>query len=213
VFKRFVDDVVSELKKADHNDTKIQEAHEEFLRFYNQDMVRHFITLQQQAQTVKDRYYLLLKKAATEMTNEFRILSGKVDDAMIQLDDYPAVLNEQNRKKLNDLNQYCSARIIKEPVLEYTITCNNCGFSLADILNYTALAPNKENELLVIKNSFKAEDLNPDTPNTANTPRKIKLSVKSQKMTVGEYRKVLSGHLQTLAGMNDSDEIELDIDT
>ena len=215
VFKRFIEEVVSELKKADRTDNSIQEAHEEFNRLYKQDMVKNFGSLQQQVQIVKDCYYKLIKNAAAGMSHEYQLLCGKVDAALRTLKGYPAELNVQNQKKLDELKRYCSDRVIKEPVLEYAITCRNCGYSLSDILNYTALAPNKESDLLIIQSSFIAEAPKPDTPTAPNEPklpRKMKLNISGQKMTVGEYRKVLSGQLQSLAGMNDADEIELEID-
>ena len=214
-FKRFIEEVVSELKKADRTDSTIKEAHEEFNRLYKQDMVKNFGSLQQQVQIVKDSYYKLIKNAAAGMSHEYQLLSGKIDAALRTLKGYPADLNVQNQRKLDELKCYCSDRIIKEPVLEYAITCKNCGYSLSDILNYTALAPTKDNELLILQSSFITEAPKPDapaTPDTPKKPRKVKLSVHSQKMTAGEYRKVLSGQLQSLAGLNDSDEIELEIE-
>jgi len=215
-FKRFIEEVSSELKKADRTDNSIQEAHGEFNRLYKQDMVKHFGSLQQQVQVVKDGYYKLIKNAAAGMSHEYRLLSGKVDAALRILNGYPAELNVQNKKKLDELKRYSSDRIIKDPVLEYAITCKNCGYSLSDILNYTELAPNKENELLIIQSSFITEVPKPE-PNTAGapapkTPRKVKLSIRGQKMTVGAYRKVLSNQLQSLTGMSDLDEIELEIE-
>jgi len=106
-------------------------------------------------------------------------------------------------------------------VLEYAITCKSCGYSLSDILNYTALAPTKDNELLILQSSFITEAPkpepdtgggSPDQPPAPKQPRKVKLSVSSQTMTAGEYRKVLSGQLQSLTGLSDADEIELDIE-
>lgn len=214
-FKRFIEEVVSELKKADRTDNSIMEAHEEFNRLYKQDMVKHFGSLQQQVQIIKDSYYKLIKNAAAGMSHEYQLLSGKVDVALGLLKGYPTELNVQSQKKLDELKRYCSDRVIKDPVLEYAITCKNCGYSLSDILNYTALAPTKDNELLILKSSFIAEAPKPDTttaPNEPKLPRKMKLNISGQKMTVGEYRKVLSGQLQSLAGMNDADEIELEID-
>jgi len=214
-FKRFIEDVGSELKKADRTDSTIQEAHEEFKRLYKQDMVKNFGSLQQQVQIVKDSYYKLLKNAAAGMSHEYQLLSGKVDAALRSLKKYPAELNIQNQKKLEELKRYCSDRIIKEPVLEYTITCKNSGYSLSDILNYTALVPNKESELLILQSSFIAEAPKPDAPKLpteTKKPRKVKLNISKQKTTVGEYRRVLSKQLQSLAGMSDSDEIELEIE-
>ena len=214
-FKRFIEDVVSELKKADRSDRTIQEAHEEFNRLYKQDMVKNFGSLQQQVQLVKDSYYKLIKNAAAGMSHEYQLLCGKVDADIKAMKSYPAELNAGNQKKLYELQRYCSERVVKEPVLEYSITCRNCGYSLSDILNYTALAPSKDNELLILKSSFIAEapkPHTPETPGTAKKPRKIKLCVSNQRMTVSAYRKILSAQLQSLAGLSDADEIELELE-
>lgn len=180
-------------------------------------MVKNFGSLQQQVQIVKDSYYKLIKNAAAGMSHEYLLLSGKVDAALRTLKGYPAELNVQNQRKLDELKRYCSERVIKEPVLEYAITCRNCGYSLSDILNYTALAPTKDNELLILQSSFIADAPRPEPGTGDGSPgshpsRKVKLSVSSPKMTVGEYRNLLSGQLKSLSGMNDADGIELEIE-
>lgn len=220
-FKRFIEEVVSELKKADRTDNSIQEAHEEFNRLYKQDMVKNFGSLQQQVQIVKDSYYKLIKNAAAGMSHEYQLLSGKVDAALRILKGYPAGLNVQNQKKLDELKRYCSDRVIKEPVLEYAITCKNCGYSLSDILNYTALAPTKDNELLIIQSSFIAEALKPepdtggapDQPPAPKKPRKVRFQLTSKVMTVQEYKSLLTAQLTSLAAARPDEEIELDIET
>lgn len=211
-FKRFIEEVSGELKKADRTDSTIQEAHEEFKRLYKQDMVKNFGSLQQQVQIVKDSYYKLIKNAAAGMSHEYQLLSGKVDAALRTLRGYPSELNVQNQKRLDELKRYCSDRIIKEPVLEYTISCKNCGYSLSDILNYTALAPNKENELLIIQSSFIAEAPNPEPP-APKKPRKVRFQVTSKVMTVQEYKSLLTAQLTSLAAARPDEEIELDIET
>ena len=221
-FKRFIEEVVGELKKADRTDNSIQEAHEEFSRLYKQDMVKNFGSLQQQVQIVKDSYYKLIKNAAAGMSHEYQLLSGKVDAALRILKGYPAELNVQNQKKLDELKRYCSDRVIKEPVLEYAITCKNCGYSLSDILNYTALAPTKDNELLILQSSFITEAPkpepdtgggSPDQPPAPKKPRKIRFQVTSKVMTVQEYKSLLTAQLTSLAAARPDEEIELDIET
>jgi len=220
-FKRFIEEVVSELKKADRTDNSIQEAHEEFNRLYKQDMVKNFGSLQQQVQIVKDSYYKLIKNAAAGMSHEYQLLSGKVDAALRILKGYPAGLNVENQKKLDELKRYCSDRVIKEPVLEYAITCKNCGYSLSDILNYTALAPTKDNELLIIQSSFIAEAPKPepdtggapDQPPAPKKPRKVRFQLISKVMTVQEYKSLLTAQLTSLAAARPDEEIELDIET
>lgn len=220
-FKRFIEEVASELKKADRTDSTIQEAHEEFVRLYNQDMVKNFGGLQQQVQVVKDNYYKLIKNAAAGMSHEYQLLSGKVDAALQTLKGCPADLNVQNQKKLDELKRYCSDRIIKEPVLEYTISCKNCGYSLSDILNYTALIPTKANELLIIQSSFIAEAPKPEPetgsgqeqPPAPKKPRKVRFQLASKIMTVQDYKSLLTAQLTSLAAARPDEEIELDIET
>ncbi|WPX40861.1 BREX system P-loop protein BrxC [Akkermansia sp. N21116] len=221
-FKRFIEEVVSELKKADRTDNSIKEAHEEFNRLYKQDMVKNFGSLQQQVQIVKDSYYKLIKNAAAGMSHEYQLLNGKVDAALRTLKGYPADLNVQNQRKLDELKRYCSGRIIKEPVLEYAITCKNCGYSLSDILNYTALAPTKDNELLILQSGFIAEAPkpepdtgggSPDQPPAPKKPRKVHFQVTSKVMTVQKYKSLLTSQLTSLAAARPDEEIELDIET
>ena len=218
-YMRFIEEVVSELKKADRSDNTIIEARDEFLRLYKQDMVKNFGNMQQQVQIVKDSYYKLIKNAAAGMSHEYQLLNGKVDAALRILKEYPPELNVQNQKKLDELRRYCSDRIIKEPVLEYAISCKNCGYSLSDILNYTALAPTKENELLIIQSSFVSEYPKPEPgtggnqPPTPKKPRKVRFQVTSKVMTVLEYKSLLTAQLRSLAAARSDEEIELDIET
>ena len=219
-WKRFIEEVTSELKKADLTDSTIQEAHIEFERLYKQDMVKNYGSLEQQVQIVKDSYFKLIKNAAARMSHEYQLLRGKVDAALKTLQEYPAEPNEQNRKKLNELKRYCSNRIIKEPLLEFSISCKKCGYSLSDILNYSALYPTKENELLILQSSFIKETPGPDQEKGGTTgqppqpkePRKVHFELNSKVMTVKEYKELLTAQLNYLAAANPDEEIELDID-
>lgn len=218
-FKRFIEEVTTELKKADRTDNRILEAHDEFSLLYKQDMVKNFSNLQQQVQIVKDNYYKLLKHAAAGMSHEYQLLDGKVDAALRTLKGYQAELNVQNQKGLDELKRYCSDRVIEEPALEYAITCKKCGYSLSDILNYTALAPTKENELLIIQSSFivESQKTEPTTSGdehpTPKKPRKVHFQVASKFMTVQEYKSLLTAQLTLLAAARPDEEIELDIET
>lgn len=215
--KRFIESVVAELKKAGRTDNGIQEAHDEFLRLYTQDMVKNFAQLQQQAQAVKDGYFKLLKTAASGMSHEYQVLNGKVDTALRTLKNYPADLNVGNLRKLEDLKGYCAARTIDEPSLDFSITCKTCGYSFSDILNYIALAPTKEHELVLIQSSFidesPASEVDDTEPTTPKAPRKIKLQIPSHAMSVQEYKTLLSAQLSALAAANPNEQIEIAVET
>jgi hypothetical protein len=210
-YKRFIEAVTTELKKADQSDDGILEAHDEFIRLYKQDMVNNYTQLQQQAQIVKDSYFKLLKHAASGMTHEYQILEGKVDAGLRDLKkDYPVELNEQNLNKLNDLKHYCLDRIVTEPSLEFSITCKNSGYSLSDVLNYTALVSAKEHELRMIQTRFISEA--PEKYEVPKQPRKIHLRIPVRVMKVQAYRSLLMEQLSALAAANPDEEIEIDIE-
>jgi len=218
-YKRFIEDVTNELKKANRSDVPIEDATEEFNRLYNQDMVKNFGNMQQQVQIVKDGYYKMMKKAASNMTHEYEMLNGKVDAAIKKLKNYPAELNQSNQKKLNELQHYCNVRIINDPVLNQSISCENSGYSLSDILNYTQLARVKEQDLIIIETSFVSEAPQPE-PKTDDEgqpvpkkPRKIKVPITNKIMTVQEYKSLLTNQLAILSTARPDEEIELDIDT
>ena len=225
-FKRFVEDVRNELNKADRTDKNIEEAHEEFNRLFKQDMVKNFASLQQQVQIVKDAYYKLIKTAAAGMSHEYQLLSGKIDAVLRDLKNhYPAGPNVQIQSKIDTLKSYANKRTISDVILEYGITCSKCGFSLSDILNYTAQAPLKENELAILQSGFISEipkpeiTLQPNSPESVpvsapapKKPRKVTLSISKRIMTVQEYKLLLTSQLTALAAAKPDDEIELEIE-
>lgn len=214
-YKRFIEAVEAELKKADRSDNDIQEAEKEFARLYAQDMVANLSKLQQQAQTVKDRYFKLLKLAAAAMTNTYQMVGIKVAAAMKDLkDNYPADLNTLNLSKLQTLKKYCADRVIAEPEIEFSITDKNSGYSLSDMLNYAALAGNKESELLLIQADFRKEEghkIKEGDTDKPKPPRKIHLQIPCKEMTVQEYKSLLKSHLNTLSEALPGDTIEIEI--
>ena len=219
--KRFIESVIAELKKAERTDQHIDDAYAEFMRLYQQDMIKNFAQLQQQAQEVRDSYFKFMKNAASGMSHKYQVLENKVDAAIHQLKLYPADLNSLNQNKLNELKQYCSARTLNEPNPEFSITCTKCGYSLSDILNYTELAPNKEHELLIVQSSFISEAPEPEPEIKTETetiilppvaPRKIKLQVQNKFMTVQDYKTLLTSQLSALASARPEEKIELTVE-
>ena len=145
------------------------------------------------------------------MTNEYQLLEGKVAAALHDLKkNYPAELNQQSQSKLDSLQRYCSDRIVPEPSLEFSITCKKSGFSLSDVLNYTALVPSKDHELLMIQAGFVREV--PEKTKTPKQPRKIHWQIPGKVMKVQEYKTLLMAQLSNLAAAQPDEEIEIDID-
>ena len=119
---------------------------------------------------------------------------------------YPAEINTQSTSKLASLLSYCNGKIVNSVRLEYHIECQDSKFSLSDIINYIALAQTKHLELEMIKGGFIKT---PPPPPDPNNPKKIQLVISKKIMTVGEYRRILATQIQGMAGMPNSDEVEV----
>jgi len=213
-YQRFIGAVDAELKKANQSDLAIEDAGKEFKWLYTQDMVANFTQLQQQSQIVKDRYFKLLKNAASAMTNLYQMLEAKVAAALKDLRaNYPADLNQHNLSKLENLQQYCADRRVAEPEIGFSVTDKNSGYSLSDMLNYSALAASKESELLLIQSDFRVrgKDIIVDGPDTPEPARRIRLQIPGKEMSVQEYKEVLQKHLGVISAARPGDTIEIEI--
>ena len=224
-FKRFITDVVAELKKSDRSSADIQDASDEFTRLYTHDMVKNLGALQQQAQEIKDSYFKLTKNAAEGMNQKHQQLHASVDKALRDLEgNYPPEPNKLNLCKIKNLQKYCQDRIIDDLSLNYSISCEHCGFSLSDIQNYTALVPTKETELQILIAGFISATTPPPggpaggpDPKVAPTPaprppRKVILHVSKSVMSVQDYKALLTTQLTSLANANPNETIELEVE-
>lgn len=215
-FKSFAQEVVGELSKADKTNDTIAEAQVEFNALYQKDLVSNFATLQELAQNIKDEYFKLMKSDVAIMKANYQALRAKVVQAQQELSAYPAELNIHNTKKLQDLHSYCSKRIVPLVKMEYSIECKSCNYSLSEVLNYIQLVPTKESDLMITQNSFVKVAPPPPppagTPPKPKEPKRVSLHIANTKMSVGEYRMLLTTQLQALAGSSDDEQIELTID-
>ena len=211
-FKRFVDAVKNELSKADITNIVITKNAEIFEIGMAKDVIENFTDIQKVAQGIKDEYYLLMSANAKTMAKHYTELKTEIVAAQSDLDkNYPADLNKENTSKLKSLAEYCTSKIVADVRLEYHISCQDCNYSLTDILNYIALAPSKESELQIIKNSFVKEAPKPPKPGEPKTAKKIQFTLSKKIMKASEYRALLAAQIQGIAGMNSDDEIELTI--
>ena len=211
-YHRFASQVVTELNKADKNNNEITDNYSEFNDLYSKDIVSNITKLEQLAQTIKDAYFKLMKDSAAVMTSNYQSLKSKVDIAFSALKKYPLELNVQNEKKLQDLKLYADSRIVKDLKLEYSIECQNCHFTLSEIMNYIELAPSKDADLMMIQNSFVQEAPKPEESGKPKEPKKVRLNITNKVMTVKEYRVLLSNQLKLLAGAGDDEQVEINID-
>ena len=137
-------------------------------------------------------------------------LIDKAQDVIEEIAYYPEDLNTNNRIKAEGILKYAEQKINTKLELGKSIQCKNCNMSLSEMQNSIALIPSKETELTLIQNSIVKEKKKPD-PEKKKVPKKIELSI-PRKMTVKEYRKILSLQLQQLSGLDDNETVEIDVE-
>jgi hypothetical protein len=211
-YRRFVESVNDEFEKAGKFNTEVEEHTKAFEEAIDRDVIQHFTDIQTSAQAIKDIYFNLMSTNAKKMNELYSPQLTKVEDALTDLNNnYPAELNRENSKKLYNLKSFCTTKIIEKVSLEYHITCKLSKYSLTDILNYIALAPTKVTELDVIVGSFVKEAPVPATPGQPKEPKKLKLTIAKNVMTVSEYKKILQAQLQAMSGLKDDDEVDVNL--
>lgn len=213
-FDSFLQSVANELDKAGMKDETIASAIGRYEELKQNSIVNQFGELQQQAQKVKDAYYRLMVAAAQKMTAEYQALLPDIHAARKELQAYPEALNRSAARELHSLEEYAQNRIVNEVRPEYQITCKLCHFSLSDMLNYFELADSKKAGLMVIKNSFVKEKTQPvpvqeGKAEQPRAPRKLQLEIPKPEMTVKAYRDLLAQQLQSIAGMDNDDLVEI----
>ena len=219
-YKSFAESVENELKKAVESDQSITQAAQDLQQLFTDDPVKNFTQIGQQRQIIKDAYFKMMVTAAEGMSKGYNALKSKVEIAIKDLaKNYPADANHANKTALEVLDTLCSKRIMGDPEIDRSVSCDKTGYSLSDILNYTQLLPMKETELQVIQNSFRkitanntAEKGHEPTEPVNSGPRKISFELPSKFLTVKDYRAILLKQITALASSSDDEEIELDID-
>lgn len=216
-FKIFAEDVKRELEKAGQNNKIINEKYETLINLFNKEVEANFSEIQQLAQSIKDEYFSLMKSIAEKMSEKYSKLKIEAENAKKELlINYPEELNESNIRKIDNLIDYFNKRIVNKINIDFQINCKNCNFTLSDMVNFTDLSTQRSNELIVIKASFIKEKSTPYSIDNSNKvmiePKKIKIKFENKIITVNEYRNILTQHLQTIAGMDNEEKIELILD-
>ncbi len=211
-YNRFVTAVKSELSKANITNAIVASNAENFDKAMAKDVIDNYTDIQKAAQAIKDEYYLLMKANAKKMADLYTTIKTNIVAAQADLaENYPAELNTQNTSSLKSLMEICTGRIINDVRLEYQVSCQDCNYSLTDILNYIDLAPNKDAELQILKSNFIKEVPKLATPGEPKQAKKIQFTVAKKVMKASEYRALLAAQIQGIAGMSNDDEIELTI--
>ena len=218
--KLFVDELKIELEKANASTSEFENSIERFTAIYSKSVVDNYKELLSEGQKLKDAYHALIVTANKKMSDAHGALRTAANATLAEIKKYPEELNRSLLVQVKAIADYADKRCNDTVSLDYTIKCSNCHLSLSEMINNTALAPQKLSELQVAGMSIVKEappapeptDDTDDSPSPTPVPKPPKrLSLKiSRQTTVGDFKKMLQLQLQQVAGMRDSDEIEID---
>ena len=217
--KRFVDDLKIELEKADASSEKFEEVIKVFESLYSKSVVDGYKEILAEGQELKDYYHALMVEANQKMSDAHEALHAAAKATISEINKYPEELNRGLLTQVQGIIDYASKRINGDVKLDYTIKCANCHFSLSEMNNYIVLFPQKLSELQVAEMSVVKEAPpapapmppgSPIPPPEPKVPKRLSLKI-SRQTTVGDFKKMLQVQLQQVAGMQDSDEIEIDL--
>lgn len=233
-YKSFVENVGQVLSKADRTSILIDNAVEEFFQIYNGNLVKGFNQLEAQVQIIKDEYFKLMTAATKEMSEKYQKIKIDTEAAKRELEGYPSKPNAINFEKLNKIIDLVDKRIVDTPSLNDSVSCSLTGYTLADVLNYSALAPKVSSDLAIIQASFITKEptvsevssptqveehpqvfegvSNESTPTTPKMPYKVTLSLQGRVMTVQEYKRLLTKQIRELANLDDELEVQIQIE-
>lgn len=220
-YHRFVGQVAQELNKATISAPTFEGTRQKFEELYQNHLVDKFSDLQSLAQSVKDEYFQLMKAENAAMSAKYTVLKTRAAVLLQKLANAPAAPNAANLRQAQALLDYAVQRIHDEVRLEFHIACQNSNFTLSEMRNYNQLAAQKETELLLIESNIVTKEPEPEpvyapgdtpAPPAPKTPRRIRLEVPKKQTTVKAYRALLASQLQALAGLDNDDPLEVDID-
>lgn len=223
--KRFVDELKIELGNANASTAGFDSSIQLFTDIYAKSVVDNFKELLAEGQMLKDAYHTLMVAANKEMSDAHGTLAAAAQTTLSEISKYPEELNRPLLAQVKGIADYADKRRNDTVTLDYTIKCSNCHFSLSDMINYTALVPQKMSELQVAEMSIVKEappapeptpppgpggSTAPTPPPLPKPPKRLSLKI-SRNTTVGAFKKMLQLQLQQVAGMQDSEEIEIDL--
>ena len=220
--KRFVDELKIELEKANVTSSEIQETIARFDEIYSSSVVEGYREILAEGQKLKDFYHTLMVDANKTASDANRELLAAATALIAEINGYPASLNRDLLRQVQCIKEYAEKRINEEVRLDYTIKCASCHFSLSEMITCTALAPQKLAELQVAAMSIvkevppapvpveesKSGEASPIPP--SKTLKRISLKI-ARTTTVGAFKQMLQLQLQQVAGMQESDQIEIDL--
>lgn len=221
----YIQDVKTDLLKANALDASVTDKMEEYEALLKTDITKAFAQLQQLAQEIKDKYHAKFKGLIDQYAVEFKKLQTKAEEIKLDIEALPNQLNAGILSEVKKVLTFAQQRAVSDLELDFSIVNKNSGFSYSEYATATALINQNDTHLEIQKASIIRTAPAPVTPPTTDgtdTPttqvqgsaapviRKIKTQIPTSKMTVVDYKAWLTKELQKVANAQPDDEIEFE---
>jgi len=201
-FRSFITHITTELDKlgGKYKDNPIFALEEEFTEKFNESVVNHYVFLEQTFQKIKDNYHSLMKEKHQEMSDIHGALKKQAENAIRKVKKVSEELNKDIITELTDISTYAKNHSCDDLKIEYEIACQNCHYSLNEIIT--------ANQSIELKRN-KIDQLLPriqyPSGGEKKEPRKISLTADTGEFTVEQYRKKLQDKLDRVKNLKDDD--------
>ena len=207
-YREFVQHIVIELKKLGgaYQNNPIFALQKEFDGKFDTALIENFDALKTIYQKIKDEYYRLMKAEHETMSAGHKELAGLSDQKMKQVQDVSADLNQELLAEIEEVKRYAQRHVCPELKIEYEIACQNCHFTLNEIIAANQSLEAKKALLDQVALRIKYPEQGGEKLKT----KTIKLKARTGRFTVGQYRCFLSEELDKIEPLNDDDIIEVE---
>ena len=205
-YREFVQHIVIELKKLGgrYQENPIFELQEAFDEKFKTSLIQNFSNLQNIYQKIKDKYYRLMKAEHDTMNVQYKQLKTLSEQKIAEVRAISPELNRELISELEEIKHYAQMHICPELKIEYEIACQNCHFSLNEIIaaNQSISASMEKVEQILLRAQY--------PPKGPTKPEPVKIHVQRGRFTVKKYRAMLQKQLDDLKARHAEDIIEVE---
>ena len=103
--------------------------------------------------------------------------------------------------------------------LEFDVACKHSKFTLSEMMSHNELVNVKQSDLALVQGEFvkeKKEEPKEDKEDKKEedkkkSPRKVQLKIAKKVMKAKDYRQLLTDQIRNLAGVDNEDDVEVDV--
>lgn len=198
-YQKFVKQVKHEIDKVESimQDNQVFSLIDDFNQKYNSSVFESFPDLEKIFQNIKDGYYRLMESEHEKMVASYLELQKTVQKYHQEIASISEHLNRDILDELNRIVHNAGKYVCDNLQITFDTKCENCHFSLNEIIFANQSADSKNREIENIGTQIKY-------PEPDRQPKEIRISIRRGKFSVSEYKTMLQEKI------NEADNLDKD---